>query len=335
MDARKTFKQLPSSRNWSCIKSKILSVQQYNINIQHIYECFLLDPQVRYSVIGRGHAAKYFVIDPDSGVLRVRDDLRKVPESELQVDVRAFDHGEPQLSSVVSVPVHVRHVAAPPAERALGFAEDSYNVEVPEDAAAATLIKTLSVLNAKSPGAEQVRCEVHAGDAAGLFAANLTEERNCALWLRRAELDFEAAESHQLEIRLEGPRGALGGARNSTMVKIQVVDVNDNRPELLVPRARLTRGRLFAEVAHAAQFGATVLEVKAHDRDNGRFGKLEFSLQFDEERSRASDFFAIDPSSGIVRTTATFDAVVPQELPFRWVIGLLGYWTTQTTAACT
>lgn len=45
----------------------------------------LIIHQVRYEIIGRGIANKYFVIDPDSGVLTVRDDLRKETDSEYQV----------------------------------------------------------------------------------------------------------------------------------------------------------------------------------------------------------------------------------------------------------
>jgi protocadherin-15 len=96
-----------------------------------------------------------------------------------------------------------------------------------------------------------------------------------------------------------------------------VVDVNDNKPEFIFPQTNLTKNRYFAKVPLAAQFDSTVLEVKAHDKDNGKYGKLEFSLIFDRERSRAADFFAVDPTSGIIRTTANFDSVEPQELPFR------------------
>lgn len=41
--------------------------------------------KVRYELIGRRKAAKYFQIDPDTGVLQVRDDLRKETDTEYQV----------------------------------------------------------------------------------------------------------------------------------------------------------------------------------------------------------------------------------------------------------
>lgn len=42
--------------------------------------------KVRYEITGRGIASKYFIIDPDTGVIRVRDDLRKETDTEYQVD---------------------------------------------------------------------------------------------------------------------------------------------------------------------------------------------------------------------------------------------------------
>lgn len=41
--------------------------------------------KVRYELIGRRKAMKYFQVDPDTGILRVRDDLRKETDTEYQV----------------------------------------------------------------------------------------------------------------------------------------------------------------------------------------------------------------------------------------------------------
>ncbi|XP_020300049.1 cadherin-99C isoform X1 [Pseudomyrmex gracilis] len=271
--------------------------------------------QVRYEIIGRGIASKYFVIDPDTGVLRIRDDLRKETDSEYQVDVRAYDMGEPQLSSVTTVPVYVRHVATVPPEIGLGFAESSYNVEVPENAGDNTLIKIITIINSHAHDTTPLRCEIYSGNEDGLFEANVTEERNCALRLKKGKLDYETTESYQIKIRLESLSGLLNSGRNTTMVKIQVVDVNDNKPELPETNDRkLRRGRYFAAIPRTAQFGSTVIQVKANDKDNGKYGKLEYKIL----EGRGSNYFAIDSSTGIIRTAATFDHVDSSELPFKF-----------------
>jgi hypothetical protein len=41
--------------------------------------------QIRYELTGRGKAQKYFQIDPDTGVIQVRDDLRKETGTEYEV----------------------------------------------------------------------------------------------------------------------------------------------------------------------------------------------------------------------------------------------------------
>ncbi|KAK2588635.1 hypothetical protein KPH14_006402 [Odynerus spinipes] len=276
--------------------------------------------QVRYEIIGRGIANKYFVIDPDTGVIRIRDDLRKETDSEYQVDVRAYDMGEPQLSSVTTVPIFVRHVATVPPEVGLGFAENSYNVDVPEDAGDGTLIKIITIINSHAHDTTPLKCEIYSGNENGLFEANVTEERNCALKLKKGALDYETTESYQIKIKLESLSGLLNSGRNTTMVKIQVIDVNDNKPEFIFPEdeQKLRRGRYFAAIPRNAQFGSSVIQVKAHDKDNGKYGKLEYKIL----EGRGSNYFAMDAFSGIIRTTATFDNIDSTELPFKFDVSV-------------
>lgn len=129
--------------------------------------------------------------------------------------------GEPQLSSVTTVPVYVHHVATVPPEIGLGFAESSYNVEVPENAGDNTLIKTITIINSHAHDTMPLRCEIYSGNENGLFEANVTEERNCALWLKRGALDYETTESYQIKIRLESLSGLLNSGRNTTMVRCE------------------------------------------------------------------------------------------------------------------
>lgn len=42
--------------------------------------------KVRYEIVGRGKAARYFQIDPNLGEVRVKDDLQNEPDNEYQVN---------------------------------------------------------------------------------------------------------------------------------------------------------------------------------------------------------------------------------------------------------
>ena len=50
-----------------------------------IFSCKIFYFQVRYELVGRGKAQKYFQIDSDTGVIQVRDDLRKETATEYEV----------------------------------------------------------------------------------------------------------------------------------------------------------------------------------------------------------------------------------------------------------
>lgn len=43
--------------------------------------------RIRYKLVGRGKASKYFHVEPDTGALRIRDDLRKETDSEYTVSI--------------------------------------------------------------------------------------------------------------------------------------------------------------------------------------------------------------------------------------------------------
>lgn len=141
------------------------------------------------------------------------------------MDVRAFDLGDPQLSSVTSVEIFIRHVATVAPEIGLGFAEDSYNVDISEDAGDNSLIKTLTVINSHAHDTTPLKCEIYSGNDDGLFETNVTEERNCAFRLRRGALDYETTEFYQIKIRLISLSGLLRSDRNTTMVSESIIKI--------------------------------------------------------------------------------------------------------------
>lgn len=85
-----------------------------------------------------------------------------------QVDIKAYDLGEPSLSSVTTVPIYVRHTATVPPEIGLGFADDYYTIELPENATARQLVKTLVVINSRAHnGVVPLKCDIISGNNEG------------------------------------------------------------------------------------------------------------------------------------------------------------------------
>ncbi|XP_054265721.1 cadherin-99C-like [Macrosteles quadrilineatus] len=277
---------------------------------------------VRYDIVGKGEASRFFEINQTSGELRVKDDFRKEPDNEYEVEVRAYDSGEPELSSSMTVPVYIRRTTTVTPDIGPGFADTLYTIEVPEDTKPNSTVKTFTIIkNQKQPKNLPLHCSISKGNTGGVFSVRVTEDRNCELRLVAA-LDREETSEYQLTLQLD--TGLLVNNTNaitSTSVKIQVLDVNDNIPVFLYPESsrRFKKEKYFGGVAaDRRDVGAHVLDVKAEDKDAGKLGQVEYRLIPDE--TGAVDYFSIDPRTGVVRTKRTLDSVGREALPFRLTV---------------
>lgn len=82
--------------------------------------------------------------------------------------MRAYDLGEPQLSSVITLDIYIQHVATVPPEVGLRFADNSYSVQVPENSTISSLIKTLTIVNSRAHGGNiPLRCQITSWNTEG------------------------------------------------------------------------------------------------------------------------------------------------------------------------
>ncbi|XP_056636781.1 cadherin-99C [Diorhabda sublineata] len=267
--------------------------------------------KVRYELVGRGKAEKYFQIDPDTGVLRVTNDLKKEIDTEYQVDVRAFDLGEPQLSSVITVDVYIQHVATVAPEVGLRFADSSYSLQVPENATVGYKIKTLTIVNSKIHGGGiPLKCQIISGNKENKFYTNTTEDRNCAIYLNDT-LDYETQESYDFEVEIMSLKGFINKEYAITEITVNVVDVNDNKPFFVFPTSGVEK--YYAAFSYSSPISTTVTQVKADDKDSGKYGKISYSLA----GNYSDEFFVIDSSTGIIKTKKSFENIDESILPIR------------------
>ncbi|XP_026318531.1 cadherin-99C isoform X3 [Hyposmocoma kahamanoa] len=234
--------------------------------------------RVRYKLVGRGKASKYFHVEPDTGAVRVRDDLRKETDSEYTVDVQVYDQGEPVLSSVTSLTVYVSHSATVPPDVGLGFADTVYTEHVAENSPNGTLVRILPLLNKRehSPNTP-LKCRLTESSQKDVFLVKLTEERDCAIYLNTSALDYETLSEYSLELQLESIKGLINPDSSKAIVKIHVTDANDNAPVFVFPdQSTITaaKGKYYAIVTPDMLLGTNVLQVKAKDKDSGDYGKI-------------------------------------------------------------
>nr|XP_021482005.1 protocadherin beta-16-like [Meriones unguiculatus] len=206
-------------------------------------------------------------------VTRNRSDGRKYPElvlkkevdrerePELRLTLTALDGGSPPRSGMARVLIEVVDIN----DNAPEFQQPLYQVRIPEDSPSGSLVVTVSandldsgengkVLYALSQPAEDVSRTLEVNPVTGEIRL-------------RKEVDFETIKSYKLNIQaVDG-----GGLSARCTVLVQVLDINDNAPELIM-------SSLVSEVVENSP--ETVLAVfRINDRDSGENGKTVCYIQ--------------------------------------------------------
>uniref|UniRef100_A0A336LX47 CSON004492 protein n=1 Tax=Culicoides sonorensis TaxID=179676 RepID=A0A336LX47_CULSO len=297
---------------------------------------------VRYEMVGRGKALKYFIVDTDTGIIRLRDDLRKDEDTEYQVDIRAYDLGEPQLSSVATLAVFVRHVLTDPngddsiesrkgdeptidpENLGLAFSDTLYTTSIPESTGANATLKLIQVINSKKANKNKngFKCEISDGNEEHIFKVTV-EDHACAIKLIKP-LDYENHTSHELSIKLVSSKFFINPQKSVAKVKMIVQDVNDNAPIFQFLKHMQVKSHpetYYGIVSLTADIDTPVMQVKATDRDSGIFGTIKYRLLDEEHNFISNDdlpssYFQISEDTGMIKTQKTLHTVTETPLKF-------------------
>ncbi|CAB1416401.1 unnamed protein product [Pleuronectes platessa] len=108
-------------------------------------------------------------------------------------------------------------------------------------------------------------------------------------------LDYESQTMHVLTVRASD---SVTGAFSEASIEIEVEDVNDNAPVF-------SKSKYSVNMAEALPVGSSVIQVSASDRDSAQNKDLTFEIMKTE--GNETEFFAVDPSSGMIVTTQVLD----------------------------
>lgn len=279
---------------------------------------------VRYELVGRTKSLKYFQIDTDSGDVRIKDDLKKEGDTEYQLDVRAYDLGEPQLSTNTSLLVFVRHVASDKnlpssmesfdtkyisdrGSSGLAFIEDNYITVVPETNAVNSTVKLIPIMNAKNSArnSRAFECEISEGNSENTFGLG-TEDQACNLILLQ-KVDYEVKRTYDIELKLVSTKYFVNPEKSTTRVKVIVQDENDNPPVFMFNKLRGRKDTFYPVISPDIEIDTQVYQVNATDLDSDKYGKVLYKLFDEEENSNVvydqpTTYFSIDKDSGVIRT---------------------------------
>ncbi len=249
-----------------------------------------LNGELRYSIL-HGNKDDTFVIDPVLGNVILAKEMDNI-QTEFMLMIKASDQSIDDKKSA-TIPVHIL-VTSADQDIKPKFSKSEYLVEIREDVPKGSLI-----LHAEAFGNSGLFYQIrdHPDD---LFKINPSTGHITNQW----RLDYEKVNYFNFSLAVTNNLGTEATAQ----VHIHIQDVNDNRP-------RFSSSKFWGHVSETASFGSLVLKsqdsenlhhplvLEATDADSGINALLAYEI-LDAE---AKKYFAIDESTGALRTISNLD----------------------------
>uniref|UniRef100_A0A8C2N0A3 Cadherin domain-containing protein n=1 Tax=Cricetulus griseus TaxID=10029 RepID=A0A8C2N0A3_CRIGR len=239
-------------------------------------------------------------------VTHSRADGRKYPElvldraldreeqPELSLTLTAVDGGSPPRSGATTVRIEVVDIN----DNAPQFVQSLYEVQVPENSPVDALVLTVSAMDLDAGiHGNVVYSLFQGGEVSQPFVIDeVTGEIHLKGLFALRALDYEALQT--FEFRVGATDQGLPALSSQALVRVLVLDANDNAPFVLYPlqNASVPYTEL---LPRAAEPGYLVTKVVAVDRDSGQNAWLSFQLL----KATEPGLFTVWAHNGEVRTS--------------------------------
>ncbi|XP_075852261.1 protocadherin beta-17 [Microcebus murinus] len=218
--------------------------------------------------------------------------LDRETRAEYNITVTVTDLGTPRLKTEHTITVLVSDVN----DNAPAFSQSSYTLFVPENNSPALHIGSVSATDRDSGSNAQVTYSLLPPRDPHLPLASLVSINadNGQLFALRS-LDFEALRA--FEVRVGAADRGSPALRSEALVRVAVLDDNDNPPFVLYPPQNGS-APCTELLPRAAEAGYLVSKVVAVDGDSGQNAWLSFQLL----KATEPGLFSVWPHNGEVRT---------------------------------
>ncbi|XP_071255782.1 protocadherin Fat 2-like [Salvelinus alpinus] len=223
-----------------------------------------------------------FRIDPYVGDVSLQRPIDFEATNKYALTVLATDEGSPSWTTSAELSITLRNCTNPIFQTLL------YLLKVPENISPFT---TILHVQARNPEGYRLIYNLEEKNASKNFHIDFKTGVLSVTDL----LDYESQTMHLLTVRATD---SVTGSFSEAAVGIEVEDVNDNAPVF----SKLTDT---VDIPEGLPIGTSVLQISATDRDSGRNRDLTFHILGTGENE--TDFFKIDPQSGLIVTTQVLD----------------------------
>ena len=227
-----------------------------------------------------------FDIEENTGQLSLLASLDMFIDGSCSMSIRASDNGNPQMSDFTTVTVNLVNSNAP-----LFSSNGVYSAEVNESAPRDTVVITVTA-EATSPD-PHIRYNINSSQATTFLPFSI-DFVSGNVTVNGIGLDYETNTSYILHLEAIDLSTSLVGRAT---LDIQVLDVNDNRPEFSMAFYQ-------DSVTENSNDGISVVQVSAIDLDSGTNADITY---FIDPNDIATTFFTIDDETGLISTSAMID----------------------------
>ncbi|XP_056910149.1 protocadherin-16-like [Takifugu flavidus] len=236
---------------------------------------------------------RYFVMDVKTGVITLNRPLDYELKRVHELVVQARDNASHPEVTNAFVTIHVRDYNDNQPTMTIIFLSEDGSPRISEGAQPGQYVARISVTDPDYGEYANVNVSLEGGD--GKFALTTKDSIIYLIYVDQ-ELDREERDSY--ELRVMATDSGTPPLRAESSFTIQVTDVNDNPPLFDQQAYRQT----IPEVVYPGSF---VLQVTARDKDQGPNGDVRYRLL--KSKNSHSDWFSIDPVTGIITTATVLD----------------------------
>ncbi|XP_011637579.1 protein dachsous [Pogonomyrmex barbatus] len=229
-----------------------------------------------------------FRISPNTGWIYLTQNLDRETLDRHALTVLATDNGSPAATASASVLVTVLDDN----DNDPRFEKDFYGFELLENLPSGTLVASVSATDPDLGKNSLLRYAVVQANSSFAVDPDTGEITT------REPLDRETKGVHELVLEARDQGTPSRAAR--VPLKITVLDVNDNTPEIVDPQGDVV------SVREEQPSGTEVARVRALDMDLGENASVTYSISKDRD-SDGYNVFSIDPITGMIRTKAVLD----------------------------
>ncbi|XP_046326847.2 protein dachsous-like [Haliotis rufescens] len=252
---------------------------------------------VTYQLDPQSERAKYFRVDPVTGVVRVNKPLDYETIPNFRVAIFAKDNGSSPQRASAALEIDLKNINELPANISLTFLQSDGNKtgKISENVREGTLVARISITDPDSPK-EYFDANITLLGGDGVF--DLHESSGVVyLIVVSKPPDREVKPFYNLTvIATDAGEPPLHASYSFT---IWIEDINDNDPVF-------TQQIYTAEIHEVAEPGTYVVKVSATDPDDGNNARILYSIS---DRTPTS-WFQIDSNTGLITTKSAIDCEI-------------------------